>query len=136
MKQSAGLLLYVQGATGPSVLIVHASGPYNRNAPWGIPKGEPHGAEALEVAARRETLEETGVDVTGPVVSLGHVDYTKSRKRIHAWAAPLPAGATPKCASWEIDKAEVVPIERARALIHKDQAAFLDRLVDALREGR
>ena len=135
MKQSAGLLLYVQGAEGLSVLIVHASGPYNRNAPWGIPKGEPNAGEALEVAAHRETLEETGVDVTGPLVSLGHVDYTRSRKRIHAWAAPLPAGATPKCASWEIDKAELVPIERARTLIHKDQAAFLERLLAALREG-
>jgi len=136
VKQSAGLLLYVQAAEGPSVLIVHASGPYNRNAPWGIPKGEPNAGEALEAAARRETLEETGVDVTGQLVSLGHVDYTRSRKRIHAWAASLPAGAIPKCASWEIDKAEVVPIERARTLIHKDQAAFLDRLVAALREGR
>jgi len=135
MKQSAGLLLYVQGAEGLSVVVVHASGPYNRNAPWGIPKGEPNAGEALEVAARRETLEETGVDVTGPLVSLGHVDYTRSRKRIHAWAAPLPAGTTPRCASWEIDKAELAPIERARSLIHKDQAAFLDRLLAALREG-
>jgi predicted NUDIX family NTP pyrophosphohydrolase len=134
VKQSAGLLLYVPGREGVSVLIVHASGPYNRKAPWGIPKGEPEAGEALEAAARRETLEETGVEVTGPVLSLGHIDYTRSRKRIHAWAAPLPAGAAPRCASWEIDEAEVVPLDRARALIHPDQAAFLDRLEAALRE--
>ncbi|HSQ64682.1 MAG TPA: NUDIX domain-containing protein [Polyangiaceae bacterium] len=132
MKQSAGLLLYAPGAEGLSVLIVHPSGAYNRKAPWGIPKGEPDGDEALEVAARRETLEETGVDVQGPILALGHIDYKKSRKRIHAWAAPLPAGAAPRCASWEIDKAEVVPIDRARALIHPDQVAFLDRLLAAL----
>ena len=132
MKQSAGLLLYAQGAEGLSVLVVHPSGAYNRKAPWGIPKGEPHDDEALETAARRETLEETGVDVTGPILALGHIDYTRSRKRIHAWAAPLPAGAAPRCASWEIDKAEVVPLDRARALIHPDQVAFLDRLLAAL----
>ncbi len=134
MKQSAGLLLYTRGADGGlSVLIVHPSGPYNRNAPYGIPKGEPDTGEALEAAARRETLEETGVEVAGPLVPLGHIDYTRSRKRIFAWAAPMPAGAFPKCASWEVDKAEVVPIERARTLIHKDQAAFLDRLLDSLK---
>ncbi len=134
MKQSAGLLLYIRGADAVvQVLIVHPSGPYNRNAPSGIPKGEPNPGEALEAAARRETLEETGVEVTGALVSLGHIDYTKSRKRIHAWAAPMPAGAAPKCASWEIDKADVVPIDRARTMIHRDQAAFLDRLLEALK---
>ncbi len=133
MKQSAGLLLFRQGNDGLEVLIVHASGPYNRKAPYGIPKGEPDAGEALEAAARRETLEETGVDVTGPVVSLGHIDYTRSRKRIHAWAAPLPPAAAPRCASWEIDKAEVVPIDRARTMIHPDQVAFLDRLLIAVR---
>ncbi len=132
MKQSAGLLLYARSPEGLSVLIVHASGPYNRKAPYGIPKGEPDAGEVLEAAARRETLEETGVDVRGPLVALGYIDYKKSRKRIHAWAAPLPDGAAPRCASWEIDKAEVVPIDRARALIHPDQVPFLDRLVAAL----
>src|SRR5580704_9708872 len=102
MKQSAGILLF----EGGKVLLVHPSGAYNRNAPYGIPKGEPNEGEALEVTARREVLEETGVDVTGDMKSLGHIEYVKSRKRVHAWAAPLPKGAAPKCASWEIDKAE------------------------------
>ena len=105
LKQSAGILLYVRAEIGVTVLLVHPSGPYNRNAPFGIPKGEPNVGEALDVTARREVLEETGVDVTGEMKSLGFMDYTKSRKRIHAWSAPMPAGASPKCASWEIDKA-------------------------------
>ncbi len=132
MKQSAGILLYVRSEAGISVLIVHPSGAYNRNAPYGIPKGEPNAGEALEAAARREVLEETGVDVTGELRSLDHIDYTRSKKRIHAWAAQLPVGAVPKCASWEIDKAEVLPIEDARKLIHKEQAPFLDRLLALL----
>jgi predicted NUDIX family NTP pyrophosphohydrolase len=133
MKRSAGLLLYAGSAPDVTVLLVHASGAYNRRAPWGIPKGEPDEGEALEDAARRETREETGVDVTGPVEPLGHVDYRKSKKRIHAWAAALPAGAVPRCASWEIDQARMLSLDEARRVIHPDQAAFLDRLIAQLR---
>ena len=129
MKQSAGILLYVRTESGLSVLLVHPSGPYNRNAPYGIPKGEPNAGEVLETTARREVLEETGVDVTGDMKSLGYIDYTKSRKRIHAWGAPLPTGAVPRCASWEIDKAQMFSIPDARKAIHRDQVAFIDRLV-------
>jgi predicted NUDIX family NTP pyrophosphohydrolase len=132
MKQSAGILLYVQSASGVTVLLVHASGAYNKSAPWGIPKGEPNEGEALDVTARREVREETGVDVTGDMKPLGTIDYRKSRKRIHAWAAPLPPGAVPKCASWEIDKAQMLSIADARKAIHPDQAAFIDRLVAML----
>jgi len=126
-KQSAGLLLHTTTDGETLVLVVHPSGAYNRSAPYSLPKGEPDDDEALEDAARRETREEVGIDVTGPLVSLGHVDYTKSRKRVFAWAAELPEGAEPRCASWEIDRAELVPIARARELLHPDQRAFVDR---------
>lgn len=127
-KVSSGTLLYrfVDGAI--EVLLVHPAGNYNRRAPWGIPKGAPDPDEALEQTARRETLEETGLDIAGPLVDLGHVDYTRSKKRVHAFAAPAPDGAAPRCASWEVDKAEFIEITRARRIIHPDQAALLDRL--------
>src|SRR5437588_5788750 len=102
MRQSAGTLLYRQGAEGLEVLIVHPSGAYNRKAPWSIPKGEPDENPDLEKTARRETLEETGVQA-GELASLGHIDYTKSRKRVHCYAGPAPADAEPKPASWEVD---------------------------------
>lgn len=126
---SCGTLLYRTGESGREVLIVHPSGNYNRRAPWSIPKGLPDEGESHEAAARRETLEETGV-AAGELVELGYVDYTKSRKRIFAFAGPAPADAAPRCASWEVDRAEFVPLDRARELLHPDQAAFLDRLPD------
>src|ERR1043166_8691904 len=117
MRQSAGTLLYRSGPRGLEVLLVHASGNYNRHKPWGIPKGEPDEGETdLEATARRETLEETGVEVTGPLVSLGTVQYKKSRKIIHCFAGPAPEGAEPRLASWEIDQARFVTIEEARRI--------------------
>lgn len=132
MRQSAGLLLWARGDAGVRVLLVHPSGAYNRKAPFGLPKGEPEAGEALESAARREVREETGVDVTGALEPLGYVDYRKSRKRVHAWSAPLPDGAAPRCASWEVDQARMFSLEEAAAAIHPDQRAFVERLRAAL----
>jgi predicted NUDIX family NTP pyrophosphohydrolase len=132
MKQSAGTLLYRPGPSGLEVLLVHPSGPYNRKAPWGLPKGVPDAGEDLEAAARRETLEETGVQAVGELVPLGSIIYKKSRKQVHAFAASAPQDAAPRCASWEIDQACFLPLDEARTKIHPDQAIFLDRLVEHL----
>ena len=131
--ESAGTLLYRRRAGWLEVLLVHPSGDYNRRAPWSIPKGLRDAVEGLEDAARRETREETGIEAAD-LVSLGHVDYQRSRKRVFAFAGLAPGGAEPRCASWEVDGAEFVPLERARELLHSDQIELLDRLV-ALLEG-
>jgi 8-oxo-dGTP diphosphatase len=130
-KQSSGTLLYRPGPHGLEVLIVHPSGWYNRTAPWSIPKGVANEGESLEDAARRETWEETGV-TAGPLTFLGHIDYQKSPKRVHCFIGPAPDGAAPRCASWEIDQAAFVTLERAHELLHPDQRAFVDLLTDRL----
>jgi len=130
MKESAGTLLYRRGKGGLEVLLVHPSGNYNRHKPWGIPKGLPDAGESLEAAARRETLEEAGVQA-GALQSLGSIEYTKSRKRVHCFAGPW-SGDEPRCASWEVDRAEFLSIEEARRVLHPDQRPLLDRLLAAM----
>jgi predicted NUDIX family NTP pyrophosphohydrolase len=128
---SAGTLLYRETALGLEVLLVHPSGAYNTRAPWSIPKGIPDPGEALEAAARRETMEETGM-TAADLVALGSVDYTKSRKTVHAFAGKDPGGQEPRCASWEVDRAEFVTLARGRELLHPDQRAFIHRLTALL----
>ena len=149
MLESAGLVVYRHQGKQLEVLLVHPSGNYNRRAPWGIPKGLPDEGEPLAEAAVRETREETGVDVgqrvdegmmedaslAAVLAPLGHIDYTRSRKRIHAFAVAAPPGAAPHPASWEVDRSEFLPLDEARRLIHPDQGPFLDRLVELLTPG-
>jgi len=128
VKESAGTVLYRLRDGALQVLIVHPSGGYNRGAPWSIPKGKLDPGESREAAARRETEEETGV-CAGDLVPLGSVELVKSRKRIHGFAGAAPKDARPRCASWEVDRAEFVGADRARELLHPDQAPFVDWLV-------
>jgi predicted NUDIX family NTP pyrophosphohydrolase len=129
MRQSAGTLLYRRTADGLEVLLVHPSGPYNRHAPWSIPKGLPGDDADLEATARRETEEETGV-IAGPLTPLGSMIYRKSRKEVHCFAGPAPNDADPNPASWEVDQARFTSLEEARALLHPDQCVFLERLIE------
>lgn len=135
MRESSGTLLFRAQDGVTEVLIVHPSGYYNRRAPWSIPKGKAEEGEALEAAARRETLEETGVEA-GQLTALGSVELKRSRKRIHAFAGPAPEGAMPRCASWEVDRAEFLPLGMARELLHPDQAPLIDRLQQLLAGAR
>jgi predicted NUDIX family NTP pyrophosphohydrolase len=132
MKQAAGTLLYRQSPAGIEILLVHASGNYNRHKPWSIPKGLVDEGETLEQAARRETWEEAGIHA-GDLRPLKSITYRKSRKEVHAFAGPAPA-EVPHPASWEIDRVEFVSLDKARQILHPDQLPLLDRL-EALLAG-
>ncbi|MEZ4359943.1 MAG: NUDIX domain-containing protein [Kofleriaceae bacterium] len=130
-KLSSGTVLYRVYPDRVDVLLVHPAGNFNRRAPWGIPKGQPNPGEDMEEAARRETMEETGV-ICEELIDIGFVDYTRSKKRVYAFVGRAPESAAPHCASWEVDKVEFLDVTRARRIIHPDQAVLLDRMLDLI----
>ena len=86
----------------------------------------------MEAAARRETLEETGVTAPEKLTALGFCDWP-SRKRVFAFAGVAVPDTTPRLASWEIDRAEFVPLEQARMLLHPALREFITRLEQMLK---
>jgi predicted NUDIX family NTP pyrophosphohydrolase len=134
-KVSAGCLVRAEFEGETRYLVVHPSGRYNRGRPYSIPKGLVEEGEDAEAAAVRETLEETGI-ACRILAPLGQIDYRKSRKTVVCYLAePVspPPSPTLTPAEWEIDRAEFLPAAEARARLHPDQRAFVDRAVE--REG-
>ena len=152
-KVSAGLLAYrVTEAGTLEFLLVHPGGPFWRNKDlhaWSIPKGElTDGADPLS-EAEREFSEELGLEPpSGPRLDLGSVRQA-SGKHVRVWAVdgsdlvvdeivsnefemewPPKSGQTQLFP--EVDRAEWMAIEAARVRVVAAQAAFFDRLVDAL----
>lgn len=125
---SAGTLLYRYRVDVLEVLLVRTSSRTGRELPWGIPKGRPHEGEPLVEAARRETLEETGVIAPDELIALGSVEARRTRKTVHGFAGLVGEDCRPACASWEIDRAEFVTLAEARRLIRPSQAPLIDRL--------
>jgi predicted NUDIX family NTP pyrophosphohydrolase len=151
-RVSAGILLYRQSAGALEVLLVHPGGPVwarrDRGA-WSIPKGEyTEGEEDPLAAARREFAEELGsAPPEGEAIELGEVRQ-KSGKRVRAWALAgdldvAQAHSNTFAMEWpprsgrrqefpEVDRAEWFAVAEARERINPAQAAFLDRLAEAV----
>lgn len=149
-KRSAGLLLFRRKGT-IEILLAHPGGPFwaRRDAgAWSIPKGEYEEGEEPLAAARREFAEETGCAVPGgPALPLGEVMQSRA-KTVTAYAIEAdfdPALLSPGMIEieWpprsgrsmpipEIDRVAWFTLEEARTKIVAGQAAFLDRLADAI----
>lgn len=149
-RRSAGLLLFRHTGGGLEVLLGHMGGPFfaKRDAgAWTVPKGEyePEEESAWE-AARREFQEELGLEPPdGEAVALGEVRQSGG-KTVTAWAVEAdldPATIVPGTfrMEWpprsgqmqefpELDRVEWFGLDRARDVIVKAQAAFLDRLAE------
>ncbi len=143
---SAGILLYRHRPGGVEVLLAHPGGPYWKNQDlghWGIPKGRVDEGEDLFAAARREFVEETGIDPGMQGTPLPH-RRQPGGKTIHAWAIEGDCDAS-SCRSneftmeWpprsgrlasfpEIDRVEWFPLGEGRGKMLPGQRPFLDDL--------
>ncbi|MFF7472058.1 NUDIX domain-containing protein [Streptomyces sp. NPDC008092] len=148
-KRSAGLLLFRHTGEGLEVLLGHMGGPFfaKKDAgAWTVPKGEYEPDETAWDAARREFREELGLaPPDGEAIELGEVRQTNG-KIVTAWAIEAdldPATIEPGTfvMEWpprsgriqefpELDRVAWLAPERAREVIVKAQAAFLDRLAE------
>ncbi|MFJ5265317.1 NUDIX domain-containing protein [Streptomyces sp. NPDC088387] len=148
-KRSAGLLLFRHTDQGPEVLLGHMGGPFfaKKDAgAWTVPKGEYEPDETAWDAARREFREELGLaPPDGEAVPLGEVRQSGG-KTVTVWAVEAdldPATVVPGTFTmeWpprsgrtqefpELDRAAWFALDRAREVIVKAQAAFLDRLAE------
>lgn len=145
-KISAGILLYRIRQDILEVLLVHPGGPFFRNkdeGAWSIPKGETDGEDDLLAVARREFVEETGLNTEGPFVALAPIKQ-KGGKVVHAWACqgdcdPAQIKSNTFSLEWppksgrrqefpEIDRAEFFAIAEAKRKINPAQAGFLEQL--------
>ncbi len=133
-KIAAGCLVRARFDGEIRYLVVHPSGRYNLHKPYSIPKGLLEPGELPQAAALRETLEETGLRCR-ILESLGEIEYQKSGKTVIGFLAealsPVPSLVL-EPADWEIDRAEFLPADEARAKLHPDQRMFIDR-AEALR---
>lgn len=137
-ETSAGCLVTRPGKQGPDVLLVHPRGATFRRPLFGIPKGLVEEGEDFETTARRETYEETGlqVHIRG---ALGSVRQ-KSGKIVHAfWATVEPGSQSAideqgRCRTPdnENDVCRFYPLEKAYELMIPAQREFLDRLREAV----
>ncbi|MFJ2006211.1 NUDIX domain-containing protein [Streptomyces chartreusis] len=148
-RRSAGLLLFRRTDAGLEVLLGHMGGPFfaRRDAgAWTVPKGEYESDEPAWDAARREFQEELGLPPPdGEALPLGEVRQTGG-KIVTAWAIEAdldPATVVPGTfrMEWpprsgrtqefpELDRVRWLPVDRAREVVVKAQAAFLDRLAE------
>jgi predicted NUDIX family NTP pyrophosphohydrolase len=149
-RQSAGILLYRRTNRRLEVLLVHPGGPFwaKKDAgAWSIPKGEFDANESAERAARREFVEETGLDPGPGLVPLAVVTQSRA-KVVHAFAVegdvdPARIASNTFEIEWpprsgrvqafpEIDRAAWFTLDEARVKIVAGQRPILDALAARL----
>jgi predicted NUDIX family NTP pyrophosphohydrolase len=152
MRKSAGILLFRKKENYFEFFLVHPGGPFwkgKENGAWSIPKGEFGNEEDPLNTARREFEEETGKKINGDFISLDPVQQ-KGGKRVYAWAVEgnidhesivsneFKQEWPYKSGKWqnfpEVDKAGWFEYETASRLINPAQTAFLDDLIEKLKQ--
>lgn len=151
-ERSAGILLHRGGGEAVEVWIAHMGGPFwarKQERAWTIPKGLVGEGEDPLDAARREFAEEVGVAAPAvDDVDLGEFRYS-SGKQLRVFAVdgtgfdPATIRSNLFEMEWpprsgrmqsfpEVDRAEWVPVARARELLVASQVPILDALLSVV----
>ena len=143
---SAGILMYRVRGGALEVLLAHPGGPFWRrrdDGAWSIPKGEISAGESPEAAARREFLEELGVEPAGTPQTLGTLrqrggkiveafalegEFDVESLRSNTFEIEWPPRSGRRAAFPEIDRVAWFDLALARAKMLESQLPFLDRL--------
>ena len=150
--RSAGLLLFRRTPEGPHVFLAHPGGPFwarRDDGAWSIPKGLIETDEDPLDTARREFVEETGLQPTPPFIDLGAIRQ-KGGKTVLAWAwegdaDPAASRSNTGRVEWprgsgrwisfpEVDRCAWFDLDTARRKINAAQAELIDRLERILGE--
>ena len=145
-KLSAGILLFRRRAAGLEVMLVHPGGPFwakKDDGAWSIPKGLADEGEDLLAAAKREFLEEAGMQLSGAFRVHGAHKQT-SAKTIAGWACegdfdPATLKSNTFSLEWpprsgrmaefpEVDRAAWYSIDEALVKINKGQKPIIAAL--------
>jgi len=138
--------MFRRSVRGLEVLLVHPGGPFwtrKDEGAWSIPKGEFDPDEEPAVAARREFIEETGVDPGADLLPLAVIAQSRA-KTVHAFAVegdldPAAIASNVFEIEWpprsgrlqafpEIDRAQWFGLDDARRKIVTGQRPILDAL--------
>jgi 8-oxo-dGTP pyrophosphatase MutT (NUDIX family) len=125
--RSAGAVVVRRHADGPRVLVVHR----RRQGDWTLPKGRVRTRELPAAAARREVLEEAGVECTAGVRILDATwqDVRGRRRVIRYWLMEL-AGERAFEPTDEIAEIAWLPLLDAAAILRgtRDRRALISAI--------
>lgn len=140
--------MFRRSASRLEVLLVHPGGPFwasKDDGAWSIPKGEFDPDEPPAAAARREFIEETGVDPGPDLLPLAVIAQSRA-KTVHAFAVegdldPAAIASNVFEIEWpprsgrrqafpEIDRAQWFGLTEARRKVVAGQRPILDALAE------
>ena len=131
---SAGGVIARAGEDGLEIVLVGRERPRR----WNLPKGTPLEGETLEITARREVQEETGLEVR-ILEPLGAITYwfaigsARHHKVVHFYLLEATGGDTANH-DWEHDFVAWMPAgEAVRHMSFRNEATIAERAIERMR---
>lgn len=110
--EAAGVVLIRRVSSGSQVCVVHRP----RQNDWSLPKGKADPGELMPATARRECIEETGVDVVlGAPLRQQRYRVDGGQKTVDYWVAHVRRGGPGFKPNKEVDRVEWVSLAKARS---------------------